>query len=286
MRGKQDKESLISDLQKILKHNILEYWAGNALDKEHGGFVGYIGPDEKPDPEACKGIVLNTRILWSFSAGSLFLNNQDYTSEQGIVEDQEQNQVFESINTDSDKLNTKPYFAFSDITGSPTWWNNSYKYVKQVTISANTALSTNYTVQLYLNTSTLISASKMRSDCADLRVTYYNSTSSSWIELDRYIISNNTVRTAIHFRLQKNIEASNSDSNYALYYGITSGSPGNPPEDTSKIYLDYDDFASGNLNGYTTPGGSWSIITDSTKPGTNDYVARSSSTASTRPTGQ
>ena len=63
-------------------------------------------------------------------------------------------------------------YAFSDITGSPTWWNASYKYVKQVTIDADSALGTNYTVQLDFTTSTLVSASKMRSDARDLHGRY------------------------------------------------------------------------------------------------------------------
>jgi mannobiose 2-epimerase len=78
MSSGQGKEELKRDLLKILKDNILEYWAGNTIDKEHGGFVGYIGSDNKANAKAGKGIVLNTRILWAFSAGSLFLKDPGY----------------------------------------------------------------------------------------------------------------------------------------------------------------------------------------------------------------
>ncbi len=78
MSSGQGKEELKRDLLKILKNNILEYWAKNTIDKEYGGFVGYIGSDNKVNAKASKGIVLNTRILWAFSAGSLFLKDHGY----------------------------------------------------------------------------------------------------------------------------------------------------------------------------------------------------------------
>ena len=47
---------------------ILPFWAERVVDRERGGFFGYIGPDGKPDPDAPRGAVLNSRILWTFSA--------------------------------------------------------------------------------------------------------------------------------------------------------------------------------------------------------------------------
>ncbi len=74
----QDKESLKGSLSAILRNNILDYWAQYAIDNKHGGFAGYVGPDNKANEKAGKGIVLNTRILWAFSAGSLFLKDAGY----------------------------------------------------------------------------------------------------------------------------------------------------------------------------------------------------------------
>ena len=48
--------------------NILAYWAKYTIDVEHGGFVGKIDNDNNVDAEAPKGSVLNSRILWTFSA--------------------------------------------------------------------------------------------------------------------------------------------------------------------------------------------------------------------------
>ncbi|MFX1517319.1 MAG: hypothetical protein ACFFC6_13530, partial [Promethearchaeota archaeon] len=176
----------------------------------------------------------------------------------------------------------QPNFAFSDITGSPSWWNSNYQYVKQVRITAGSEIGTNYTIQVDLDTQTLVSASKLRADCKDLRVVYYNETDSTWYELNRVVLKNNTQKTAVFFKLQKTITASSSDHNYAIYYGFRSGDPGNPPSDTSKIFIDYDDFSSGNLNSYITT--SWAATTDGTKPTnigwwTNNNIASGSNTA-------
>lgn len=54
------------------------WWLDYSLDHEQGGFYGQICDDNKPDPAAEKGIVLNTRILWFFSEAARFSNNADY----------------------------------------------------------------------------------------------------------------------------------------------------------------------------------------------------------------
>jgi mannobiose 2-epimerase len=50
-----------------LRSNILPFWLKYALDEEHGGFRGQITNDLVIDPFAPKGLILNTRILWTFS---------------------------------------------------------------------------------------------------------------------------------------------------------------------------------------------------------------------------
>ena len=47
---------------------ILLYWMENTPDLVHGGFIGRIDGQDRPHPEAPKGLVLNSRILWTFSA--------------------------------------------------------------------------------------------------------------------------------------------------------------------------------------------------------------------------
>ncbi len=72
-------ESLKKELLKVLKENILGYWVRNAVDKEYGGFTGYIGSNNEVNKQAGKGIILNTRILWTFSAAARFLKDSIYS---------------------------------------------------------------------------------------------------------------------------------------------------------------------------------------------------------------
>ena len=70
-------EQLKSELKEELKR-ILKYWCTNTLDQEFGGFVGRISYDNNVVPNAPKGIILNSRILWSFSAASNHLKTKEY----------------------------------------------------------------------------------------------------------------------------------------------------------------------------------------------------------------
>jgi mannobiose 2-epimerase len=48
--------------------SILDYWAQNTLDRQEGGFFGQIDGENRIHPDASKGVVQNSRILWAFSA--------------------------------------------------------------------------------------------------------------------------------------------------------------------------------------------------------------------------
>ena len=58
--------------------SILEYWILNAVDIKQGGFWGSVDNDNRPDAQACKGVVLNSRILWTFSASYNYEKKQAY----------------------------------------------------------------------------------------------------------------------------------------------------------------------------------------------------------------
>ncbi len=70
---------LKSELHSELK-NILNYWTNNTLDQENGGFLGQINHYNEVIDNANKGIILNSRILWSFSAASNHLNSNEHKS--------------------------------------------------------------------------------------------------------------------------------------------------------------------------------------------------------------
>jgi len=51
---------------ELLSH-ILPFWLKYTIDDEFGGFRGQISNDLEIDPHAAKGLILNARILWTFS---------------------------------------------------------------------------------------------------------------------------------------------------------------------------------------------------------------------------
>src|SRR5687768_15519426 len=58
--------------------NILAYWMTYTVDNKYGGFIGKIDNDNQAGAEAPKGSVLNSRILWSFSAAYNLTGNKQY----------------------------------------------------------------------------------------------------------------------------------------------------------------------------------------------------------------
>jgi mannobiose 2-epimerase len=60
-------ETYRKELQTELTE-ILAYWMKKTIDEKNGGFVGRIDGRNQTHPDAPKGSVLNSRILWSFSA--------------------------------------------------------------------------------------------------------------------------------------------------------------------------------------------------------------------------
>ena len=55
-----------------LNNNILPFWMSHTIDEQKGGFFGRITNDMQVQPYAPKGLILNTRLLWAFSAAYRF----------------------------------------------------------------------------------------------------------------------------------------------------------------------------------------------------------------------
>lgn len=69
------------DLKQEVKQelfNILGYWMKYAVDKDKGGFYGVVNGDNVPDPDSARAIVINSRILWTFSAAYQLFPNPEY----------------------------------------------------------------------------------------------------------------------------------------------------------------------------------------------------------------
>jgi cellobiose epimerase len=57
---------------------IADWWLTNTIDHVQGGFYGEVGADNQPVKNASKGIILNARILWFFSAVATELQRDEY----------------------------------------------------------------------------------------------------------------------------------------------------------------------------------------------------------------
>lgn len=65
------------ELQSELR-SILQFWMAHSVDTLHGGFYGKIDENNMADPYAPKGSVLNSRILWTFSAAYNQTHDEHY----------------------------------------------------------------------------------------------------------------------------------------------------------------------------------------------------------------
>jgi mannobiose 2-epimerase len=66
-RGGASVHDLRQKAETELLRDILPFWLKYAVDEEYGGFRGQIANDLTIDSQAAKGVILNARILWTFS---------------------------------------------------------------------------------------------------------------------------------------------------------------------------------------------------------------------------
>ncbi|HPR32484.1 MAG TPA: AGE family epimerase/isomerase [Prolixibacteraceae bacterium] len=74
---KRAVSEFIGVLEKELR-SLLKFWEDHAVDDTNGGFIGQILSSGLRVKDATKGAILNGRILWSFSAASLYFQDQKY----------------------------------------------------------------------------------------------------------------------------------------------------------------------------------------------------------------
>ncbi|MFB3786715.1 MAG: AGE family epimerase/isomerase [bacterium] len=55
-------------VERELHGDILPFWLRHSLDTRHGGFIGRMMNDRTVVENAPKGLILNARVLWTFSA--------------------------------------------------------------------------------------------------------------------------------------------------------------------------------------------------------------------------
>lgn len=102
------------DLKKELE-NILAYWMQYTVDEQEGGFIGRIDSKNLIHTDAPKGAVLNSRILWTFSAAGNLTGHAAYRAMAdraygyiaGHFIDREYGGVYWSVDYTGQPLDTK-----------------------------------------------------------------------------------------------------------------------------------------------------------------------------------
>jgi mannobiose 2-epimerase len=64
--------------ERLWHSTIAPFWLTHAVDLKHGGFHGWITNDLQVDEQAEKGIILNSRILWTFSEAAVRFDDPRY----------------------------------------------------------------------------------------------------------------------------------------------------------------------------------------------------------------
>lgn len=102
-----------TEMKQHLQEKLLPFWE-KLKDDTYGGFYGYMGTDLKVVPEAEKGCILNSRILWFFSNAYLTLKDESIRpyalhAYQFLTEhclDKKEGGVFWSLTYDGSPLDT------------------------------------------------------------------------------------------------------------------------------------------------------------------------------------
>ncbi|MGA2598271.1 MAG: AGE family epimerase/isomerase [Bryobacteraceae bacterium] len=67
-----------AEFRRELTGNILPFWMRHTIDRENGGFYGYVGTNLEVDGQAPRAAVINARILWTFSMAARILEKPEY----------------------------------------------------------------------------------------------------------------------------------------------------------------------------------------------------------------
>jgi hypothetical protein len=128
------------------------------------------------------------------------------------------------------------------------WWNASYLYRQRIEFPAGTtALPTGYSVSFTVNHASLVAIGQSQISGNDMRIVRW--TGSGWTELNRVADPDtgwNLNNSRIWFQTQTQVNANTTEDNYYLYYG--NAAAGAPPQNSSQVFLFYDDFSGASLD--------------------------------------
>ncbi|HEY1794438.1 MAG TPA: AGE family epimerase/isomerase [Opitutaceae bacterium] len=75
---RQELAGLASQTQDEVRGDILPWWIKYAPNEQNKGIQGFIGADMTVRPDADRGALLTSRILWTFSTAYRIYHNQEY----------------------------------------------------------------------------------------------------------------------------------------------------------------------------------------------------------------
>ncbi len=70
----EDLRLMASEMENELRVNILPFWT-KYVDRDNGGFFGFVANDGSVDRRSDKGIVAHSRFLWTYAAASRILRD-------------------------------------------------------------------------------------------------------------------------------------------------------------------------------------------------------------------
>lgn len=73
-----DLQKDIAEFTDVLENNILAFWSAEMTDHNGEGFIGRIDGENNKHPDADRSVILNTRILWTFSAAWQHFRDEQY----------------------------------------------------------------------------------------------------------------------------------------------------------------------------------------------------------------
>jgi mannobiose 2-epimerase len=71
------EDCLAAGARRELLENILPFWRRYAVDEKRGGFIAEMSNDLRLQESAAKGLILNARILWTFSAAARYTQHPE-----------------------------------------------------------------------------------------------------------------------------------------------------------------------------------------------------------------
>lgn len=118
------------------------------------------------------------------------------------------------------------------------WFNTSWQYRQSIGITNTTGSTlTDYQVPVFINTSSLVSGSKIKNDCSDLRITdSVGNTLPYWISTSPPSVKCNQASTKVWVKVSS-IPA--SGTNLYLYYGNPSASSQSNGDNVFPIFADF-----------------------------------------------